>query len=78
LELVHTDGSPVSEAHGPFSLSQVTQKISEFKLTPKNPGFAFFNLAPGEYLLKMVAPNGKVFRTHVVRVGVERVSIVVN
>jgi hypothetical protein len=47
-------------------------------LTAADPGFSFFNLPPGEYLLKMTDETGKTFRAHVVRVGVERVSVLVN
>jgi hypothetical protein len=71
-------GLPVSNEHGPFSLSQIPKSNAAYALTATDPGFAFFNLAPGEYLLKMKDENGKAFRSHIVRVGVERVSVVVN
>ncbi len=76
--LLNSKGQPVSEEHGPFSLNQIPKHQGSFVITPKSSGFTFFNLSPGEYILKMMDPSGRAFRAHVVRVGVERVSIVVN
>ena len=78
VQLTNSRGETVSDAHGPFSLSRAQKHQGQFVLTAENPGFTFFNLPPGEYFLKMQDPTGKAFKTHVVRVGVERVSIVVN
>lgn len=78
VQLTNSRGEIVSDVHGPFSLSRVQKHQGQFVLTAQNPGFTFFNLPPGEYFLKMQDPSGKAFKTHVVRVGVERVSIVVN
>jgi len=78
VTLLDTKGHVVASEHGPFSLSQVPKNKSTYVLTAADPGFSFFNLPPGEYLLKMTDETGKTFRAHVVRVGVERVSVLVN
>jgi hypothetical protein len=71
-------GLPVSLEHGPFSLTQVLRMKDGYTLSAKDPGFAFYNLSPGEYLLKMIDESQRTIRAHVIRVGVERVSVVVN
>ena len=78
ITLLKINGNVMPAEHGPFSLSQIPKNKAAFLLTAKNPGFAFFNVPPGEYLLKMAGDSGATFRSHVVRVGVERVSVVVN
>ena len=78
ITLLKINGNVMPAEHGPFSLSQIPKNKAAFLLTAKNPGFAFFNVPPGEYLLKMAGDSGDTFRSHVVRVGVERVSVVVN
>jgi hypothetical protein len=78
IKLLDTKGQVVPAEHGPFSLSQVPKNNSKFVLTSADPGFSFFNIRPGEYLLKMSDEAGKTFRAHLVRVGVERVSVLVN
>lgn len=78
VELLDKSGKVVPQEHGPYSLSQVPKGKNPYALTVKDPGFAFFNMSPGEYILKMSDDQGNIFRTHVVRVGVERVSVVVN
>ncbi len=76
--LVASDGRSIGREHGPFPLHQTSAKDGALCLTGENPGFAFFNLPTGEYLLKWVNAKGFAFRTHVVRVGQDRVSVVVN
>lgn len=76
--LMDSAGLPVAIEHGPFSLTQVPETKAGFRLSPKDPGFAFYNLTPGEYLLKMLDDRQRVVKCHVIRVGVERVSVVVN
>ncbi|MFM8314283.1 MAG: hypothetical protein ACKOA8_08370, partial [Deltaproteobacteria bacterium] len=72
LKLLDSRGVNVAEDHGPFSLSHISKTKGPFVLSSADPGFTFYNLQPGEYILNMMDESGRVFRTHVVRVGVER------
>ncbi len=76
--LVAADGRVLSNEHGPFPLHQAKSSNGPLCLKVEDSGFSFFNVPPGEYLLKWVNGKGFAFRTHVVRVGQDRVSVVVN
>lgn len=74
--LLNTDGTPVSEAHGPFPFSGVTRNHDKNHcITKDEPDFAFFNLKDGEYSLKLVNATGMLLRARVVRIGNNRVTI---
>lgn len=73
-------GRALSKEKGPYplysdSLFESTQKLC---LYSSRPGFSFYNLPAGQYLLKWKTSKGELLRSHVIRVGRERVSIVVN
>lgn len=76
--LVSADGRVISTEHGPFPLHQAKASSGPLCLNQEDTGYSFFNVPPGEYLLKWVNAKGFAFRTHVVRVGRDRVSVVVN
>jgi hypothetical protein len=76
--LVSSDGKGMAKEHGPFPLDRPQASNGALCLSEKSPGFSFFNVPAGEYLLKWVNRKGFAFRTHVVRVGQDRVSVVVN
>jgi hypothetical protein len=83
-------GLPVSAEHGPFPLlpAAVSQNGRGPLVSPvpgtsclnqEKPGFAYFNLAPGLYQLRWRDPASKqLLRTHLLHVGMNRVSVVVN
>ncbi len=73
------NGARIDETNGPFPLVGDAQaKGSPLCLTRQKPGFAFFNMAPGEYILKWQTRQGVTFRSRVVHVGTDRVSVIVN
>ncbi len=76
--LVDSQGQVMARENGPFPLHQAPLDNKALCLSKEDPGFSFFNIPPGEYLLKWVSGKGFAFRTHVVRVGKDRVSVVVN
>jgi hypothetical protein len=77
VSLEDTDNKVVSSEKGPFVLTG-KPKSGGFCLTARRPGFAFYNLPSGEYILKWKNSKGSNLRSHVVRVGTDRVSVVVN
>ncbi|NBX77664.1 MAG: hypothetical protein EBQ92_14035 [Proteobacteria bacterium] len=79
VSLEKTDGQSVSLDHGPFPLHQdQKQNAKGLCLSSHRPGFSFFNLEPGEYLLKWRNARGELLRSHVTRVGADRTSILIN
>jgi hypothetical protein len=73
------DGQSVSPEHGPYPLHQDQQRDSkQLCLSSHRPGFSFFNLEPGEYILKWKSSQGELLRSHVSRVGADRTSILIN
>ena len=73
------DGTQVSDQHGPYPLSEKEFDGSKpLCLSSQRPGFSFYNLNPGQYLLEWKSQSGTVLRSHVVRVGSDRVTILVN
>lgn len=73
------DGKPVDPKAGPFPLAATgADPTRRLCLTPRSPGFAYFNLPSGEYILKWVGAGGEALRSHLVYVGVDRVSVAVD
>ncbi len=76
ITLDNLSGKKVSSEHGPYPLSGPAHaKGDKVCLTSDRPGFTFFNLAAGEYLLKWRNAKGAAIRSRVVHVGLGRVSI---
>lgn len=79
VSLTDSEGLPVSPEQGPFPLHR-----GEFNpqkplcLAKQSPGFSYFNLKPGQYILKWKNRKGEVLRSHVTRVGADRTSILIN
>lgn len=73
-------GRMLSKDKGPYPLYSdlVFDSTGKLCLYSSRPGFAFYNIAPGQYLLKWKTSKGGLLRSHVIRVGKDRVSIVVN
>jgi len=79
VSLERTDGQQVSTEHGPYALHQdQKQKSKQLCLSSQRPGFSFYNLDPGEYILKWKNNRGELLRSHVTRVGSDRTSILIN
>jgi len=80
LTLETAEGRPVREEHGPFPLTrnEAENPNGTFCISKQKPGFSFYNLLPGQYLLKWKSQKGEILRTHVVRVGSDRTTILVN
>jgi len=78
VELFTDDGERVERSYGPFPFRSQDQDESSLCLSIESPGFAFFNLNPGQYILKWVDQSNKLLRSHIIRVGRDRVSMVVN
>lgn len=78
VDLLDLNYQPVDAAKGPYSLTESPNDREKICLSPSAPGFAYYNLTSGEYLMRWKNSKGKVFRTRVVRVGSNRVSIAVN
>jgi hypothetical protein len=79
VQLLDGMGKAVSAKHGPFALAgPASEKTEALCLTQRSPGFSFFNLPAGEYLLKWIDEHGTTFRSHVVYVGMGRISVAVN
>ncbi len=76
--LYDAEGRPVSTEMGPFPMFDGRDSGTPVCLTREKPWFTFFNLPAGEYVLKLAADDGRPIRSHVVRVGVDRVSFAVN
>ena len=73
------EGKPLEPSVGPFPLAATgPQQSGPLCLTPRSPGFAYFNLPAGEYVLKWIAAGGETLRSHIVYVGVGRVSVAVD
>ncbi len=72
-------GKSVGSEFGPFPLSgkATVTRSQKLCLTKANPGFTFFNLQPGEYVVKWRNSKGASIRSRVVRVGLGRVTIAV-
>ncbi|MFM8268906.1 MAG: hypothetical protein ACKN9V_01865 [Pseudomonadota bacterium] len=80
VTLARTDGAAVSSEHGPYPLHHRVKNrtASSQCLSKESPGFGFYNLEPGEYLLRWQTSQGESLRSHVARVGSDRVSILIN
>ena len=79
MELLDDSGKKVDASHGPFPiLGEHAPHEKDLCLTSQQPGFSFLNLRSGEYVLRWVNEAGAAYRIHVVRVGMKRVSFVVN
>lgn len=79
VSLLDSAGRKVASDHGPFPLNyRQDNPAVPLCLTRQNPGFSFYNLEPGQYLVKWRTQKGKVFRSHVIRVGADRATILVN
>jgi hypothetical protein len=79
VSLETSEGQPVSSEQGPFPLHRGDFNPSKpLCLVPQSPGFSYFNLTPGQYILKWKNKKGEVLRSHVTRVGADRTSILIN
>jgi hypothetical protein len=77
------NGNRLPQGAGPYPL-KVGERTPTYRadvplcLSRQAPGFAYYNLPPGQYLLKWVNAKGRAFRSHVFFVGVNRVSVIVD
>lgn len=71
------DGTPVSSEFGPFSSLSEASGSEDFCLTRTENEFGFLNLPPKRYLLRLYDNEG-FEKFHVVHVGADRLSVVVN
>lgn len=78
VQLLDSNGVQTSREFGPFPIAGARNAAKGFCLSQKAPGFAFFNVPSGEYLIKWLDEKHNTFRTHVIRVGVNRTSVLVN
>lgn len=79
VSLEDTAGNVMGGEHGPFPFTGTgIPKGAPLCLSAQRPGFVFFDLPSGEYVLKWVNAKGHTFRTHLVRVGLDRASVIVN
>lgn len=78
VELLDSNGKAVPGHVGPFPIAGAKNQEKGFCLSQSAPGFAFFNVPSGEYIVKWVDQKRKTFRTHFLRVGVNRASVLVN
>ncbi len=77
VELEDAKERKVISEKGPFPWGKPSEG-NELCLTQENPRFAYYNLAPGEYILKWFDAVHQVPRTHTFYVGMDRVSMVIN
>lgn len=79
VSLENIKGETLSAEHGPFPVhfGDVPSK-QPLCLSKQRPGFSFFNLEPGQYILKWTNSKGELLRSHITRVGSDRASILVN
>jgi len=80
VTLEDEQGRSLSTEKGPYPLysDSLFESSRKLCLYSSRPGFAFYNLPPGQYILKWKTSKGTLLRSHIVRVGMDRVSIVVN
>ncbi|NBT59755.1 hypothetical protein EBT16_13325, partial [bacterium] len=79
VTLENSSGEMISSQNGPYPLQGgETDKSKKLCLSSQQPGFAFYNLEPGEYILKWKTARGEILRSHVTRVGSDRTSVLIN
>jgi len=79
VSLTDSEGKAVETTHGPFPwLSRAENPTGKTCLTRQRPRFSYFNLEPGEYVVRLTTPDNRAIGSHVVRVGSDRVSITVH
>lgn len=79
VSLETIQGERVGEEQGPYPLNRAdVNPRKPLCLSKYRPGFSYFNLKPNQYVLKWHSAQGELLRTHVTRVGADRVSILVN
>lgn len=79
IALTDISGREVSIEKGPYAFSGTSNRRSlPYCASSASPGFAYYNLAPGEYILKITNSKNRLIRAHVVRVGQDRVTLTVN
>lgn len=78
VRLLTSEGQEVPPIHGPYPLSAQAKTEGPLCLTSAHPGFGFYNLTSGQYLLVWENRKGVAFRTRVIHVGIDRVSFLVN
>lgn len=78
VQLLDTHGNTLSKEAGPYPIAGAKNAHKGFCLTKEAPGFAFFNVPSGEYILKWINEKSIPLRTHILHVGVNRTSIQVN
>ena len=79
VSLENSFGQPSLNSEGPSPLHRGDSNPNKrLCLTKDRPGFSFFNLEPGQYILNWKTPDGSLLRTHVVRVGANRTTILIN
>lgn len=89
VRLLSTEGSVVEADSGPYYFSKKRSLKDPICLTTKEPGFSFVGLRPGDYLLQYLQErgqdhgkergqeNGRILRSRLVRIGMNRVSVAV-
>jgi len=77
VELEDPKEQKVISEHGPFPWGKPMDG-NQLCLTSQNPRFAFYNLPPGEYVLKWIDSNQEESRAHTFYVGMDKVSMVIN
>ena len=78
-ELLDANGKAIATELGPFALwDGGNKKDDKLCLSQDKQGFSYFNLAPGEYLLNLRSAKNQLLKSQLVRVGFNRVSVVVN
>lgn len=79
VTLDNLSGAPLPEKAGPFLLNgQTSSKSDVVCLNAAKPRFSFFNLMPGEYVLKWRNATGQTIRTRVVHVKLNSVSVAID
>ncbi len=77
VKLFNSDGVEALSEKGPFAFTRALKNGESLCLTVQDPGFSFFNLKAGEYLLKWYNRGGRrVLRSRVVHVGEDRVTVI--
>lgn len=76
-ELYTSSGNRAEAEKGPYLLYERSNPKDSPCLTKNKPGFAFYNLDAGEYILTLKSQSGKYLSSQIVRVGADRLSVVV-
>ncbi len=77
VELLNNKGQALEVEKGPYLLYEKSNPKDSPCLTKNKPGFAFYNIEAGEYILNWKNQTGTYLSSQIVRVGADRLSIVV-